>query len=57
MSFQSVPEIIRQWGRQKPDAVAISSPTRDWTFGDIDQASNRVARGLRALGIGPGDRA
>lgn len=56
MSFQSVPEIIRQWGRQKPDAVAISSPTRDWTFGDIDQASNRVARGLRALGIGPGDR-
>jgi long-chain acyl-CoA synthetase len=54
--FQSVPQIIRHWGRHKPDALAVSAPERDWTYADIEQESNRVAQGLRASGVGLGDR-
>ncbi len=56
MTFQSVPEMIRKWGPLKPDALAISTPVRDWTYGDLERESNRVAQGLRSLGLGPGDR-
>ena len=29
---------------------------RTWTFGDLDRLSDRLANGLRAQGVGPGDR-
>ncbi|MDR1266701.1 MAG: AMP-binding protein [Propionibacteriaceae bacterium] len=39
----------------RPEAVAVSGRT-SLTYRQIDQLSNRLARRLRQLGIGPGDR-
>lgn len=39
-----------------PDAVAVSTPEGDLTYAALDQASARVATGLRRLGVAPGDR-
>ncbi|MEW6017571.1 MAG: AMP-binding protein [Pseudomonadota bacterium] len=44
------------WARRQPDKVAIyemSGATR--TFGDLNAQANRIARLLRAQGLGPGD--
>ena len=38
------------------DSVAIDDDHRYWTVGDLQSESRRLASGLRALGIGPGDR-
>ncbi|MCP5372729.1 MAG: AMP-binding protein [Hyphomicrobiales bacterium] len=37
-------------------ATALWCGESTWTFGDLDRAVRRAAAGLRALGIGPGDR-
>jgi len=47
---------IREHARARPDALAYWTPTRVWTFGEIEAAANRAAQGLRALGIGEGAR-
>ncbi|HEX8243241.1 MAG TPA: condensation domain-containing protein, partial [Longimicrobium sp.] len=38
-----------------PDAIAIVDSTRRWTYGDVEMASNRVARVLMEMGIGKGN--
>ncbi len=47
---------LREAAARKPDAVAYRTPARTWSFREVEDASDRVAAGLRALGIGPGDR-
>ncbi len=37
-------------------SLAIDDEHRHWTVGDLQSESRRLASGLRALGIGPGDR-
>jgi len=54
--LQSVPEIIRLRGPQKGAALAVISPTKSWTYAELDQLSNRIAQGLRALGVVVGER-
>jgi fatty-acyl-CoA synthase len=46
----------RQQARDRAAEPAFVTPARTWTFGEIDRASNRVAHGLKSLGIGHGDR-
>jgi acyl-CoA synthetase (AMP-forming)/AMP-acid ligase II len=48
--------VVRNVIAQKPDAVTYRTPARNWTVREIGEASDRVAQGLKALGIGPGDR-
>ena len=46
-------DIVRQHASQRPDAAAIVHAGRTTTYGALDRASNRVANGLIAEGIGP----
>jgi long-chain acyl-CoA synthetase len=39
-----------------PDRVAIAAGGAELTFRDLDEASNRLAKGLIAAGVEPGDR-
>jgi amino acid adenylation domain-containing protein len=40
-----------------PGAVAVADGDREWTYGQLDAAANRVARYLTRLGTGPEERA
>jgi acyl-CoA synthetase (AMP-forming)/AMP-acid ligase II len=56
MRDTNVAGILRRQGRERAAETAFVAPTRTWTFGEVDTESNRVAQGLAALGVGPGDR-
>ncbi len=49
-------DALRKRAQEEPDRVAIVFENRDITFADLDVESNRLARGLRALGLESGDR-
>ncbi|MER5216262.1 amino acid adenylation domain-containing protein [Streptomyces sp. NPDC002838] len=54
-----VPDVVRAFEAQAartPRATALVFQGSRWTYGDLDAASDRVARRLRALGAAPGDR-
>ena len=48
--------VVRKVMGDKPDAVAYRTLTRSWTMREVGEASDRIAKGLKSLGIGPGDR-
>jgi 2,3-dihydroxybenzoate-AMP ligase len=48
--------IARDIARSDPDRVAILSGTSSWTYGELDRRADRLAAGLRRLGIAAGDR-
>ncbi|MFO1329595.1 MAG: long-chain-fatty-acid--CoA ligase [Rubrivivax sp.] len=49
-------DTLRRQRRERPDATLCETPSRRWTFADADAFCNRVAQGLRGLGIGTGHR-
>lgn len=49
-------DLARMHARVRPDAIALSFEGRATTYGDFDQLSNRVANGLLAEELEPGDR-
>ncbi|GAA3845657.1 non-ribosomal peptide synthetase [Streptomyces phyllanthi] len=48
----SVLELIAEQARLRPDAVAVVEGDRQLTYGELNARSNRLARHLRARGIG-----
>ncbi|MFI5511760.1 amino acid adenylation domain-containing protein, partial [Mycobacterium sp. NPDC051804] len=52
----SVPVVFGAQVDRDPGAVAISCGTRSWSYGQVDEASNRLARLLMGYGVGPGAR-
>ena len=52
----TIPDMIRQHARERGTDLAYWTPTRTWTFAELDDASSRIAQGLKSLGIGAGDR-
>lgn len=54
--LSSLAEIPRFHAERRPDAIAISYDGRDMTYRQLQDASSRVANGLRAAGIVAGDR-
>ncbi|MGA5541914.1 amino acid adenylation domain-containing protein [Mycobacterium sp. NPDC051198] len=50
----SVPELFELQVVRAPDAVAVSFDGRSLSYRELDEASNRLARLLVGLGVGPG---
>ncbi|MFF2953830.1 (2,3-dihydroxybenzoyl)adenylate synthase [Kitasatospora sp. NPDC057965] len=56
--------MLRERAAAHPDRIAVvdpvggegEDPTRRWTYAELDRRADRMAAGLRALGIGRGDR-
>ena len=46
-------EIFEAQVRRAPDAVAVLCEDRHWTYGELNERANRLARQLRQQGVGP----
>src|SRR3989338_4872184 len=53
---ETVLDAVRRHARERGGETAYWTPTRTWTFAALEEASGRIAQGLRSLGVGPGDR-
>jgi len=51
----SVPELIAEQARLRPDAVAVTEGEHQLTYGELNARANRLARRLTARGIGRED--
>lgn len=49
-------DLLRRFAAERPDAPALLFERERLTFADLDRRSSRLANGLVARGIGPGDR-
>ncbi|MFJ6949703.1 amino acid adenylation domain-containing protein, partial [Streptomyces wuyuanensis] len=47
-----VHELFEERVRAHPDAVAVVHGGREWTYGELNGRANRLARALRARGVG-----
>ncbi len=47
--------LLAFWASRQPDVRVIGSPHGDRTFAEANSNANRLARALRAAGLGPGD--
>jgi long-chain acyl-CoA synthetase len=52
----SIAGTIRTQARDRRDAVALTFQDRSFTFGELDERSNRVGMGLADTGVGERDR-
>ncbi|MEV7009488.1 AMP-binding protein [Streptosporangium sp. NPDC051022] len=48
--------MLRDLAARYGERPALVSPSARWTYRDLDERADRLAAGLRGLGIGPGDR-
>jgi len=53
---ETVLDAVRRHARKRGGELAYRTPARNWSFAQVDDASNRVAQGLKSLGVGAGDR-
>src|SRR5262249_40884851 len=51
----SVTEIFHAWTLRSPGSVAVADRQGEWTYGELDAWSNRLAGCLGAGGVRPGD--
>src|SRR5262245_39785837 len=56
MAIQSIADIIRVHGAERPDDPVLEYEGRSITFGELDRRSSQVAQALRAVGVGNQDR-
>ena len=50
----SIPVLFAEHVARSPEAVAISCGERSWTYGELEEAANRLAHLLAGHGAGPG---
>jgi len=48
---------IVDWARRCPDATALEQDGRRWTYAELVEQAERIARGLVGLGLRPGETA
>ncbi|WP_190127210.1 amino acid adenylation domain-containing protein, partial [Streptomyces inusitatus] len=53
---ESFVELFEVRASRSPDVVAVVGEGREWSYGELDAAADRVACGLVARGVGRGDR-
>ncbi|MCU0834923.1 MAG: long-chain fatty acid--CoA ligase [Chromatiaceae bacterium] len=53
---QSIPEAFRRAACERPEQPVILAAEGDWTYGQLDRASDRLAGYLQVNGIAAGDR-
>jgi amino acid adenylation domain-containing protein len=51
----AVHEIFADWARREPERLAVTDKDESWTYGELDVLASRLARRLRAAGVGRGD--
>lgn len=51
-----LPDFLRRRAERSPGALALRAEGRDVTYRQLDELAAKAAGGLRAAGIGPGDR-
>jgi long-chain acyl-CoA synthetase len=61
MRERTVPQLIRAHAADTPDRAALvtwddDGPRQAWTYAELDAATDRIAAGLAARGLNPGDR-
>jgi len=47
-------DAVRRHARERGGETAYWTPSRTWTFAAIEEASGRIAQGLKSLGVGRG---
>lgn len=47
---------LRQRAREMPEHIAVVGGDQRWSFAELEARAERIARGLLALGLQPGDR-
>jgi amino acid adenylation domain-containing protein len=50
---EPVHRLFRQWAERRPDALAVAWSGGRLTYGELARRVDRLARGLRAKGVGP----
>ncbi|HPU54441.1 MAG TPA: AMP-binding protein, partial [Burkholderiaceae bacterium] len=56
MPDRDLNDMLRRWAARQPAAPAFVTADRQWTFGQVHEATSRIAQGLLALGVRDGDR-
>ena len=55
-TVSTIAGIIRKHGAERPGAPALIYRDRTYTYGEIDERSNRLANALAAEGVGEQER-
>jgi long-chain acyl-CoA synthetase len=55
MAILNLASLMEQHARRRPDRVAVIAGETRFTYGEMDAWANRIAGGLQASGIRPGD--
>ncbi|MBY0342828.1 MAG: AMP-binding protein, partial [Sphingomonadales bacterium] len=56
LAAESFCDVVREHARNQGDVIAFTYAGEELSFAEIDEGADRVANGLVALGIKPGDR-
>jgi acyl-CoA synthetase (AMP-forming)/AMP-acid ligase II len=56
MSITTLDEVLRVHNEGRPDKIAMRADERTWSYAELYSDSNRVAQGLLAEGVSPGER-
>jgi acyl-CoA synthetase (AMP-forming)/AMP-acid ligase II len=55
-ALQTLPAVVRRWGRERPGKRALSDPDEELGYGDLDALVCEAAGRLARAGIRPGER-
>src|SRR6185295_7007891 len=47
----TVHELFAAWAAERPDALALATDDREWTYGEVERQANRLARHLERKGV------